>query len=481
MSRSGSRKPVFASLPPLPPPRLAFPARQPAPALLPFAGVFLPADAAWLRVFTLLPVEALVTAACVSRRFRWLSRRVLLATVEATLVLRSAKPTPESAVAGVLRAAPALRALELIASPGAPLTDVICARVARAAPAQLASVCLSVSPGGLNLVTSAGVLALAAAPGITVLQLDGAAAVASCSLQAPRLRRFALRGAAHLSGVQLQCPALEALDLDLFPPDELSAVPRRALSAAESPGASFLTGEALAGCPALRSLSLSVPGCSDAVAFAIAAAPCAATLSSLALLHAGPSLSDAGVNALVAACPLLEYFALSGAPAVTGAALQSLCTAACADKLVSLAIAGCPGLTRCTISAALPLLRSLQVLDVAHSLVTPPATLAPPRKRAAMSHAAAQVALQPGALQLASPSLRFVSLSGCTAVSSLQLNCSTLRGLGLRGAAVQDVDFVDPAPQLRVLDGAIGCSNVATGSKALAKIWGEDVQFSCAK
>ena len=486
MSRSGRRKPVFATLPPLPPPRLVYPARQPVPALLPFAGVFLPADAAWLRVFTLLPVEALATAACVSLRFRWLSRRVLLATVEATLVLRSAMPTPESAVAGVLRAAPSLRALELVASPGAPLTDVICARVARAAPAQLASICLAASPGGVNLVTSAGVLALAATPGVTGLQIDGAAAVASFTLQAPRLRRFALRGAARLSSVHLQCPALEALDLDLSPSDELPAVPHRAVSPAKSPGASFLADEALAGCPALRSLSLCVPGCGDAVALAIAAAPCAAILRSLALPHAGPSLTDAGVSAFIAACPALESFELSGAPAVTCAALESICTAQCADKLVSIAMTGCPGLIRSAVSAALPSLQSLGALDLAHSLVTPPAALAPPRKRAAVSYAAAPAASQSGALLLASPSLRFVSLGGCTAVSSLLLNCSSLHGLGLRGAAVQDVDFADfgdPAPQLRVLDGANMCSkcDVATGSEALAKLWGEGVQFRCAK
>ena len=437
----------------MPPPRLAFPARQPVPALLPLPGVFLPADAAWLRVFTLLPVEALATAACVSRRFRWLSRRVLLATVEATLVMRSAKPTPESAVAGVLRAAPSLRVLELVASPFAPLTDLICARVARAAPAQLNSIRLSVSPGGVNLVTSAGVFALAAAPGVTALQLDGAAAVTSFTLQAPRLRRFALRGAVHLSSVQLQCPALEALDLDLVPSHELPAVPRRVAPVAELSGASFFTAEALTGCTALRSLSLCVPGCGDAVASAISKAPCAATLRSLALPHTGHSLSDAGMNALITACPSLESFELSGAPSVT-CALQGFYTAQCADKLVSLATTGCPGLTRSAVSAALPSMRSLEVLDVAHSLVAPPAALAPPRKRAAVMHAATSAALQPGALKLLSSSLRFVSLVGCDAVSSLQLNCPSLRGLGLRGTAVQGVEFSAPAPQLRVLDGA---------------------------
>ena len=447
--------------------------------------MFLPADAAWLRVFTLLPVEALATAACVSRRFRWLSRRVLLATVEATLVLRPAKPTPESAVAGVLRAAPALRALELVASPGAPLTDVICARVARAASAHLASIVLSVSPGGVNLVTSAGPLALAAAPGVTALQLDGAAAVTSFALQAPRLRRLALRGAAHLSSAQLQCPSLEALDLDLSPAAEIPAVPRRAGLAAESPAASEFVRDALAGCPALRALSLVVPGCGDAVASAVAAAPCAATLRSLALPNAGPALTDAGMNALFAACTALESFELSAAPAVTSAALQSLCAAQCAEKLVSIAAVGCPGLTRCAVSAALPSLRSLRALDVAHSLVELPSALAPPRKRTAVSHAASQAATQPGALLLASPSLRFVSLGGCTAVSSLELNCVGLRGLGLRGAAVQDVQFSGPAPQLRVLDDAntrLGvCRGVATGSEALAKLWGEGVQLQCGK
>ena len=464
----------------MPPPRLAFPARQPIPTLLPFPGVFLPADAAWLRVFTLLPVEALATAGCVSRRFRWLSRRVLLATVEATLVLRSAKPTPESAVAGVLRAAPSLRALELVASPGAPLTDLICARVARAAPAQLNSICISVSPGGVNLVTSAGVLALAAAPGVTALQLDGAAAVTSITLQAPRLRRFALRGAAHLSSLQLQCPALEALDLDVAPSDKLPAVPCRASSAADSPGVSFFAAEALAGCTALRSLSLCVPGWGDAVASAISLAPCAAGLRSLALPNAGHTLSDAGLNALITACPSLESFELSGAPAVTCAALQSCFASQCGDALVSLATTGCPGFTRSALSAALPSLRALQVLDVAHSLLATPAALAPPRKRASVSHAAAQAALQPGALKLVSPSLRFVCVSGCNDVSSLELSCPSLRGLGVRGAAVQDVEFVVPAPQLRVLDGANMC-RVATGTEALAKIWGEGVQAQLTK
>jgi hypothetical protein len=490
-SRSGRRKPaVLVSLPPLPPPRLAFPVRPTAPALLPFPGVFVSADAAWLRVFSLLPVQALAAAACVSRRFRWLSRRVLHATVEATLVLRASKPSPESAVAGVLRSAPALRMLVLVSTSGAPLTDAICARVARAAPTQLASVCLSVATGGANLVTGAGLVALAAAPGVTALQVDGAAAVTSLTLQAPRLRRFALRGAAHLGGVTLDCPALEALDLDLSAADEPLSVLRSAERAVRSLDAASLARDALAGCPSLSSLSLLIPGCGcgDAVASVIAAAPCAASLRALALPRAGPTLTDTGVAAVVSTCNALQSFELSGAPTITGATLQSIAASPFADKFVNLALRGCSGLTRDAVSLALPSLPSLRTLDIAHSLIAPPAAVAPPRKRAAVLPAAAPGAGPAGRLVLSSLSLRCVSLSGCISVSSLRLDCAALRALGLCGSAVQDVEFVGLHPQLSVLDGvgtqscmcrglreAAACAMHASGLEALAKIWAESV------
>ncbi len=486
-SRSGRRKPaVLVSLPPLPLPRLTFHVRHAAPALLPFPGVYVSADAAWLRVFSLLPVEALAAAACVSRRFRWLSRRVLHATVEATLVLRAPKPSPESTIAGVLRCAPALRVLVLVATAGTPLTDAICARVARAAPAQLASVCLSVAPGGANLVTGAGLVALAAAPGVTALQVDGAAAVTSLTLQAPRLRRFALRGAAHLGGVTLDCPALEALDLDLSAADELSSALRSAERVVDSRDGASLARDALAGCPLLSSLSLLVPGCGDAVAIAIAGAPCTASLRALALPRASPTLTDTGVAAVVSTCDSLQSFELIGAPVITDSTLQSIAASPCAHKICNLALPGCSGLTRDAVSLALPSLPSLRTLDIAQSLIGPPAAVAPPRKRAAALHAAAPGATQAAELLLSSQSMRCVSLNACTAVSSLRIDCPVLRGLGLRGSAVQDVEFVGPHPQLRVLDGvsarsgmchglreAVACGMRASGPEALAKIWAE--------
>ena len=455
---------MLVSLPPLPLPRLAFPVRHAAPALLPFPGVFVPSDAAWLRVFSLLPVEALAAAACVSRRFRWLSRRVLHATVEATLVLRASKPTPESAVAGVLRAAPALRVLVLVATIGAPLTDAICARVARAAPPQLASVCLSVAPGGVNLVTGAGVVALAAAPGVTALQIDGSAAVTSLALQAPRLRRFALRGAAHLDSVALDCPALEALDLDLSAEYDLVSVQHRVgLAVDDRVDASSLACDALAGCLALSSLSMLVPGCGDAVATAIATAPCAASLRALALPRVGPTLTNTGVAAITSACTSLQSFELGGAPAVTDATLKSLTASSFAEKLVNLALPGCSGLTRVAVSLALPSLTALRTLDVAHSLIASVVALAPPRKRAAALQAAVPGATSAGELLLSSQSLRCVSLNDCTAVSCLRVDCAGLRGLFLRGSAVQDAHFVVPHPQLRVLDGVGTQSGMCRG------------------
>ncbi len=477
---------MLVSLPPLPLPRLTFPVRHAAPALLPFPGVFLSADAAWLRVFSLLPVEALATAACVSRRFRWLSRRVLHATVEATLVLRASKPSPESAVAGLLRSAPALRVLVFVATSGAPLTDAICARVARAAPPQLSSVRLSVSTGGANLVTGAGVVALAAAPGVTALQIDGAAAVTSLTLLAPRLRRFALCGAAHLDSIALDCPALDELDLDLSAADEPFSVLRFAERAVRSLDAASLARDALAGCPALSSLSLLIPGCGDAFATAIAAAPCAASLRALALPLAGPTLTDTGVAAVVSACNSLQSFELSGAPTISGATLQSIAASPFADKICNLALPGCSGLPRDAVSLALPSLPSLRTLDIAHSLIAPLAAVAPQRKRAAALQAAVPGVTNAGELLLKSQSLRYVSLSGCNAVSSLRIDCPVLHGLGLRGAAVQDVEFVGPHPQLRVLDGvsalpgtchglreAVACGMRAFGPEALAKIWAE--------
>lgn len=447
------------------------------------------ADAAWLRVFSLLPVQALAAAACVSRRFRWLSRRVLHSTVEATLVLRATKPSPESAVAGVLRAAPALRVLVLVATTGAPLTDAICARVARAAPTQLAYVCLSVAPGGANLVTGAGVVALAAAPGVTALQIDDAAAVTSLTLLAPRLRRFAMRGAAHIDSLALSCPSLEALDLDLSAADEPLSVLRSAERAVRSLDAASLVRDALAGCPALSSLSLLTPGCGDAIASVIAAAPCAATLRALALPRAGPTLTDTGVTAVVSTCNSLQSFELSGAPTITGATLQSIAASPCADKICNLALPGCSALSRHAFSLALPSLPSLRTLDIARSLIAPPAAVAPARKRAAALHTAAPGALQAAELLLSSQSLRCVSLNDCTAVSSLRIDCPVLHGLGLRGAAVQDVEFVGLHPQLRVLDGVsarsgmchglretVACGMRDSGPDALAKVWAESAQ-----
>ncbi len=447
------------------------------------------ADAAWLRVFSLLPIEALAAAACVSRRFRWLSRRVLHAIVEATLVLRASKPSPESAVAGVLRSAPALRVLVLVATNGAPLTDAICARVACAAPTQLASVCLSVAPGGANLVTGAGVVALAAAPGVTALQVDGAATVTSLTLQAPCLRRFALRGAAHLDGTTLDCPALEALDLDLSAADEPLPVLRSAERAVRLLDAASLARDALAGCPALSSLSLLIPGCGDAIASVIAAAPCAAALRALAMPRAGPTLADTSVAAVVSACNSLQSFELSGAPVITGATLQGIATSPFAHKICNLALPGCSALSRHAFSLALPSLPSLRTLDIAHSLIAPPVAVAPPRKRAAALQGVTPGAGPAGGLVLSSQSLRCVSLSGCISVSSLRLDCAALRALGLRGSAVQDVEFVVPHPQLRVLDGvstrssmcrglldAAACGMRAFGPEALAKVWAESAQ-----
>ena len=474
---------MLVSLPPLPLPRLTFSVRHATTALLPFPGVFVSSDAAWLRVFMLLPVEALAVAACVSRRFRWLSRRVLHATVEATLVLRAAKLSPESAVAGMLRAAPALRVLVLVATVGAPLTDAICARVARAAPTQLASICLSVALGGVNLVSGAGVVALAAAPGVTALQIDGASAVTSLTLLTPRLRRFALRGVTYLDSVALDCPALEALDLELSAADELSTALHRVERAVDARDAASLASDAISGCPSLASLSLLIPGCGDVVATAIAAAPCASTLRALALPRAGPTLTDMGIAAIVSACSSLRSFELSGAPAITDATLQSIAASSFADELVNLALPGCSGLTLEAASSALPSLPSLRTLDVAHSLIAPPAPVAPPRKRGAASHAVALGATQAAELLLSSQSLRCVSLSGCSGVFSLRVDCA---GLGLRGSAVQNVELVGPHPRLRVLDGvgarsgtsheireAVACWMRASGPDALAKIWAE--------
>ena len=137
-------------------------------------------------------------------------------------------------------------------------------------------------------------------------------------------------------------------------------------------------------------------------------------------------------------------------------------------------------------SSALTSLPSLRTLDIAHSLIAPSAAVAPPRKRAAALPAAAPGASQAAELLLSSQSLRCVSFNGCTAVSSLRIDCPVLRGLGLRGSAVQDVEFVGPYPQLRVLDGvsarpgmcrglreAVACGMRASGPDALAKIWAE--------
>jgi hypothetical protein len=363
-------------------------------------------------VFAALPVESLAAAACVSRRFAWLSARVLRATTAATLVLRpralDAPHRAPASLAGLLRAAPALRCLTLAAAPGAPLSDALCVALARAAhagslaaisdapasassasppacfPAQLGSITLTVAPcGGENGVTGAGVAALAGAAGIHTLVVEAAAGVSSLALRAPSLRRFALRGACGLRHVSMACPALEALTLELAPATAAAPlVPTRAaraLAAAASfdaagDAAATLARAALAGCPALRVLRFAAPRCGDAVASALASAAAASphygapSLRTLSLPFCGAYLSDAGVAALAAACPALEALDLGGASALSDTSLRVLVDAY-GHTLCRLTLPGCPGLSREGIACAISGLRRLETLDLAHTLV----------------------------------------------------------------------------------------------------------------
>jgi hypothetical protein len=360
-------------------------------------------------VFAALPAESLAAAACVSRRFAWLSARVLRATVEATLILPPPPRAAAASLAGLLRAAPSLRALTLAAAPGAPLCDALCAALARAAnagtlapfadassasssfaalpllppssfPAGLCSVTLTAAEGGENGVTGAGVAALAAAAGVHTLVVEAADGVSSLSLRAPRLRRFALRGACGLRHVSMACPALEALTLELAPAHDASAralplraAPPAALSSS-SDAAAALARAALAGCPALRVLRFGAPRAGDATATALAAvAACAPhygapSLRTLSLPFAGDTLSDVGVAALASAYPGLEALDLSGACALSDGALRHVIDAY-GHSLRRLSLPGCPGLSRDAVAAAAAGLRRLEALDLGHSLV----------------------------------------------------------------------------------------------------------------